>query len=74
MLKQTPGKEAPVPRSWAWADVAWHGQNKAQCFFTATLGTKAGASGRASYLFEASTKPTVTTAPGRCQQKSVWGV
>lgn len=43
-----------MPCAGAWADVAWHGQNKAQRFFTATLSIKAGASGLTYYLFEGS--------------------
>lgn len=35
------GKRSPAPNAGAWADVAWHGQNKARRFFTATLSIKA---------------------------------
>lgn len=35
----------------AWADVPWHGQNKAFGFFTATLSIEAGVSGFTCFLF-----------------------
>lgn len=47
-------KRLSVPRAGAWADVAWHGHNKAQCFFTATLSIKAGVPGLTYYLSEGS--------------------
>lgn len=37
--------------AWAWADVPWHGQNKAFGFFTATLSIEAGVSGFTCFLF-----------------------
>lgn len=63
-----------TPRAGAWADVAWHGQNKAQRFFAATLSIKAAREALPTTCLKAPRKPIVTTPPGQCQQKSVWVV
>lgn len=47
-------KRSSAPHTGAWADAAWHGQNKARCFFAATLSIKAGVSGLTCFLFEGS--------------------
>lgn len=37
--------------AWAWADVPWHGQNKAFGFFAATLSIEVAVSGFTCFLF-----------------------